>query len=128
MNLYKVNILTGAPKNSWETIDCFLLAENDESIYEYIKIKQCWDEDKEKEPMDIYDEQYNIIGKETFKEHIIRLKGDYNDEDEINWGDAYYGVTAYSWECIGKTTKEEIDVLRKFNIILEEQRTTCLVK
>jgi hypothetical protein len=49
--------------------------------------------------IDIYDSEYNVIGQETFKEKMIRIGGEYFDED-YEPQDLYYGVTIYGWEKV----------------------------
>ena len=42
---------------------------------------------------------YEIVGKETFKEKMIRLSGEINDED-YDFSDAYYGITLFGWSLL----------------------------
>lgn len=120
MNLFKIEVLHGAPKTSWTNIYGFLLVENDKEVYNYIKKLEYWDEDTEEETFNLYNENYEKIGTETFKEKVIRLKGTLNDED-LDWDDAYYGITAYGWKDLGEVSLEEMNVLNKFNLILEKE-------
>ena len=108
MNLYKILFSHTAPKETKVGIMTYLIAENENSVYNYIDKKynyKCWkDYEDDCELFDIYDDNYNVIGTETFKEKIIRIKGDMNDED-YDYSDAYYGITLYGWELV----KENID-------------------
>jgi len=106
MNLYKITFSHTAPKSSKEGIECYLLAENDEQVYNYVDKSfnyECWKDDDE-EPIELYDDDYNVIGTETFKEKMLRIKGEQNDED-YDYSDAYYGITLYGWELV----KENVD-------------------
>ncbi|PHS61663.1 MAG: hypothetical protein COB12_12040 [Flavobacterium sp.] len=103
MNIYKIKMETVAPKDSWKSVDCFLLAKDEEAVYKWLDKNKCYDawNDKEEDghTYEIQDEDYNVIGHENFKEKMLRLKGEINDEDR-NCEDAYYGVEFYGWELI----------------------------
>jgi len=104
MNIYKITFGHSAPKDWAISILGFVLAENDEQVYEYIKSEpminghnpfNSWkDKEKEGEEFEIFDSKYEVIGKETFKEKIIRLKGEIND-DGYDFADSYYGISLY---------------------------------
>jgi len=109
MNIYKITFGHAAPKDWAISILGFVLAENDEQVYEYIKSEpeinghksfNSWeDKEKEKEDFEIFDSKYEVIGKETFKEKIIRLKGEINDEG-YDFTDSYYGISLYGWDIV----------------------------
>lgn len=105
MNLYRIFFIHHAPKDAKEGIETYLLAQNDVEIYNYIETKYnygCWsDIEYENNTYEIYDEHDNVVGTETLKEKILRLKGDANDVDH-DFSDAYYGITFYGWELIGE--------------------------
>jgi hypothetical protein len=118
MKAFKINVLHGTPKNSWINLYGFFLAENEEEVYEYIKELEFWDEDDESEIYTKYDDDYNEIGTETFKERIIRFKGrinEINEDESIPWE---YGITAYGWEDLGEVTLLERNILKKFDLML----------
>ncbi len=117
MNLYKINFTHYAPKDSKEGIITYLVASDDEQVYEYIKsepsinesgLYNSWKHDEEEcvEGFDIYDEKFNWIGHESFKEKMIRLGGEMYDE-YADVSDAYYGVTHYGWELVKESVLEE---------------------
>ena len=78
MNLYKILFKHVAPKDHKIGIETYLLASCDEEVYEYIS------------------KEY---ASETFRERMIRIRGELNDE-YIDFSDAYYGITLYEWELI----------------------------
>lgn len=41
--LYKIKVLHGAPKDSYESIETYIIAENDEEVYNWLKKKAYWD-------------------------------------------------------------------------------------
>ena len=122
MNLYKITFSHTAPKDQDEGIKGYLLAENDEQVYNYIDKTfnyECWkdaDEDEDREPIELYDDDYNVIGTETFKEKIIRIKGEQNDED-YDYCDAYYGITLYGWELVKENADGDYSEMIELGII-----------
>ena len=106
---------------------CLLLANNDEQVYNWIAseptIKEStlytsWkDREEEEEMVEIYDEDYNLIGTETFKEKYIRIKGELNDEDFQN-EDAYYGNTIYGWELLKENPTTNFSELIELGIVV----------
>ena len=140
MKLYKLLFEHWSQKDSERGIKGFFVAEDNEAAYEFVKncekldynnplhVYTSWaeyeatnsyheDEDESIEKgFDIYNDDYECIGTETFKERMIRLGGEMFDEDqELN--DLYYGATRYGWECIGKILPTEIAVLKNVGIL-----------
>lgn len=126
MNLYSIDFAHAAPKDIEKGIKCYLLAENDEQVYEWIKSEpkltdrtmfNSWaDAEEENEPTEIYDEDYNVVGKETFKEKMIRIKGEMNDYD-YDYCDAYYGITLYGWTAVKENVTADFTEMIKLGII-----------
>lgn len=114
MNLYKIEFSHFGPKSSEYGFKCLLIAESDEHVYEWIKSEPSINGDRldnywgnaeaANKVYDVYDSDYNIIGTETFKERMLRVKGELNDDDN-NLEDAYYGITLYGWGLL----KENVD-------------------
>lgn len=127
MNLYRLTVGHAAPKDWCETIVGYVLASNDEAVYEYIKseplvkghhIINSWeDKEEENEEFELYDDKCNVIGKETFKQKIIRLKGEMYD-DGYDFGDSYYGITLYGWE-LAKENVTSYDQLLALGVAIE---------
>lgn len=126
MNLYSVNFIHYSPKDSEKGIYGYVIANDDEGVYELIKSElqfhqgqTLWNsyEDREEEEYELFDNDYNVIGIETFKDRMIRLRGEMYDEDaEVS--DAYYGVTHYGWSLIKENVADsEISTLKFLNII-----------
>lgn len=109
MNLYKITFGHAAPKDWAKSILGYVLADNDEQVYEYIKSEpeinghsafNGWqDNEDEGNTFEVFNDQYDVIGTESFKEKIIRLKGEVNDED-YDFSDSYYGISLYGWELV----------------------------
>ena len=121
MNLYKIIFSHSAPKDTKIGTQVYLLANNEDEIYDYIDKNfnyYCWkDKEEENEEYYIYDKNYNLIGTETFHEKIIRLKGEINDED-YDFSDAYYGITLYGWELIKENIKENMTDFINLGIVV----------
>lgn len=125
MNLYKIVVAHYAPKGSHHSIKDYLLAENDEQVYNYIDGKLNYGkwsdrmespEEDDETIFEIYDDKYNVIGTENYKEKIIRLKGDI-DDDEEDFGGAYYGITLYGWELIKEGIQADYNQLLGLGVI-----------
>ncbi|PLS19154.1 hypothetical protein CVD28_01730 [Bacillus sp. M6-12] len=130
MNLYQVMLKHFSQHDSEVGIFTYLVAESDEAVYEWIKAeKELKDgrqifnsyglSEKEGEIFEIYDSEYNVVGEETFKERIIRLKGDMNDEN-VELNDLYYGKTLLGWILVNENiTEEQIQALQDIGVCLE---------
>ncbi len=130
MNLYKIIIQHFSPKDSETAIVTLLLAKNDEDVYEWIKLEpklgentlsNSWadteaDSIEENETFDIYNENNDVIGNETFKEKFIRIKGELNDEDFEN-ADAYYGNTIYGWELVKENPTTDFSEMKELGLV-----------
>lgn len=130
MNLYKIEVEHFSQKDSHKSIECLLLAENDEQVYEWMKgepkidgstMYNSWkdieeEEEEDGEKHDLYDGEYNVIGQETFKEKMIRVKGQMNDEDyEVS--DRYYGVTLHGWSIASEDVQTNYDELINVGLV-----------
>lgn len=130
MNLYQIMLEHYAPKDSEQGIYTYLAANSDEDVYEWLKsepklkdgrqIFLVWGMNEEDdETFEIYDKNYDVIGTETFKEKIIRLKGDLNDED-ADFSDLFYGKTLLGWSTVKyNITDLEILTLNSLGIAIE---------
>lgn len=130
MNLYKVISIHYAPKDNNEGIECFLLANSDEEVYEQIAntLNVEWPteekeitEEKEQEDDNVDDEEdysYDIDGEPaTKKQLILHLKGD-DSEDVYEFADLYYGQTRYTWQLLKENiSDEEVIVLQNCGIL-----------
>ena len=120
MNLYKITFSHSAPKDTGNGIKTYLLAENEEMVYGYIDREfnhECWKyQEDENEIFEIFDKHYNEIGTETFKQKIIRIKGEMNDEN-YDYCNAYYGITLYGWELVERGTTTDFTKMIELGII-----------
>lgn len=121
-NLYSIRFVHFAPKDSQEGIIGYVVAYTADEIYEFIKsdpeingikIYSSFDCD-ESETFEIYNEDYEVIGTETFKERMLRLGGQMYDEDsEVD--NAHYGVIHYGWKLERKIQDEgDISILMDY--------------
>lgn len=130
MNLYRILFTHTAPKDTKLGIETYLLAENEDDVYHHIDEEYKWggwsDSESDGKTFDVYDEDWNQIGTETFREKIMRIKGDMNDED-YDFSDAYYGITLYGWELVATNVREMWDGLIELGIFSNaaERRKEC---
>ncbi len=135
MKLYKIFKRHYSPKDSEEWIDYFLVARDSEEVFNYLDDKEnggTWnDRNDESDLLDIYNENFEVIGQETYKEKMIRLGGEFFDEDaDIN--DLFYGLTLCGWyeEKNSKDLYQEVEVLKRLNMIkfISEQEYEKFIK
>ncbi len=123
MNLYKITFIHTSPRDREDGIKGYLLAENDEQVYNYIDENlngECWkdaDEAEDSEPIELYDDDYKVIGTETFKQKMLRIKGEQNDGDYDFSDDDYYGITLYGWELVIENTEGDYSEMIELGII-----------
>lgn len=130
MNLYEIMLEHFSQKDSEKGIYTYLVANSDEEVYEWLKYEQKLkdgrrvfvsyeDYENDGDVFDIYDDKYNVVGQETFKERMIRLKGDLNDEEK-ELSDLYYGATLIGWKIVKyNITDLEIGALKSLGIAIE---------
>lgn len=116
--LFRVLFSHTAPKDQKVGIEEYVVANSELHVYSYIDNEYIYNKwkDNEDKTFDVYDEEYNIIGSEKFKEKIIRIKGEMNDED-YDYSDAYYGITLYGWEFVKYLTDIEFEALTNIGIV-----------
>ncbi len=115
MNLYRIIFKHYCKKDNKEGIKTYLLANSAEDVFDYIDKEytySCW-HDKDI----IYDDGFNKIGTETFREKILRLHGNINDED-TDFSDLYYGLTLYGWELVKENVGTDFDHLIKLGMVV----------
>lgn len=125
MNLYRVLFEHHSPKDAEIGIKTYLLASNNEGVYNFItndnRVNSGWEYYQE-ETYTLFDEECNVIGTETFKEKVIKAKGDMFDEElsENVLQDLYYGATVFGWELVKENiTNEESELLIKTGIAVK---------
>lgn len=112
MKLYRIIVLHGGPKDSHTSTETYLVAKNDEEVFNYIDTKKnynFWTESESKRYADDNDEE-----TVTFREWVMLNHGDL--EDEEGWEDAYYGVTKWGWEEVSGATESDIKCLLELGI------------
>lgn len=114
--LFKIKVLHAGEKSHHESIETYLLSENDEAVYKWVdknKNLESWSEKLE----DDADEEYDLPGGGigNHKQLIIACKGDIGNEYN-EWSDLYYGMTIYGWEEI-EINGVDLDPMIKLGII-----------
>ncbi len=125
MNLYRIIVQHFSQKDSHTSTQAYLAANNDEEVYEWIKAEKLegmyvgWNYNEEDgNTFDIYNDDYSVTGTETFREKMLRIKGEFNDED-LELSDLYYGKTIYGWEEMGPIDERQLKVGKQLQIVLE---------
>lgn len=127
MNLYSIDFLHASPKDTEYGIKCLLLAKSSEQVYEWIKSEpevsgsklfNIW-EDSEDEEFEIYDGHFDVIGKETFKQKIIRMEGEMGDE-EYDYSNAYYGITLFGWSLLKENVTTDYSELIELGVVQKQ--------
>jgi hypothetical protein len=112
--LFRIKVLHGAPKDSHTSTETYLVAENEQQVFDWINFKKNyggWSNDTDEPRICHAHDDYE---KEiSFQEWIMLNRGDL--EDESGWEDAYYGVTKWGWEPV-EATEQEIEILVKLGI------------
>lgn len=134
MKLYAITFKHYAPKDSESGIKTLVLANNDEQVYEFIASepeingdqvynswrayeKFAWSDDLEcftSGDEEKFWENEND-DPEPFKDHTIRLKGDY--DSELN--DLYYGATQYGWELKKENPTTDFAELIELGLVID---------
>ncbi len=116
MNLYKIKTEHFAPKDSHESMMGFVFANNDEEVYHFVDKQfnhDSWEEEKsdawEEEKAEFPEYYEDYAG--TYKQKIIKLKGEIEDES-VEFDDVYYGITLYGWELVDENTHLNYDDLK----------------
>lgn len=118
MKLHKIMFKHYAPKDSEEGIRAYVLAVDEKTILQYVSnlTGGVWaDRMREDGPLEIHDEDYEVIGTETVEEHLLRFRGDMEDP-VADTSDAYYGVTLWGWDEGVEISDEDAAVLLRLGI------------
>lgn len=122
MKLYELLFRHYSQKDNEEGIICYLVANSDEEIYEFIKsepkipcgtewekgIYNSWKYKDDKE-----DDSY----EEDHKTRLIECCGEMFD-DYADISDLYYGLTHYGWRCVcEEITDEQIGTMSNCGVI-----------
>lgn len=123
MKLYELLFRHYSQKDNKEGIICYLVANSDEEIYEFIKSEpkiHCGTEWER----DIYnlwkykDDQEDESYEEDHKTRLIECCGEMFD-DYADISDLYYGLTHYGWKCVCEDINEDqIKVLQNVGVVV----------
>lgn len=138
MKLFDILMRHAGPKSQVEFVLKRVLADSDEQILAKIDKELAYggwtdkstdahgedapDDDTERnaEGHPLFDicepDGYKVIGKETYLERMLRLRGEYHDED-ADFGDAYYGIKHYGWGEGREVSPEDVEVLERLGMI-----------
>lgn len=122
MEIYKIHVKHFSQKDSHCATETFLLANSDGAVYKWVDEKQYGyytDKNDEDGQIEICDDDFNVVGFESFKEKMLRVGGEYFDED-YEPSDLYYGATIYGWEKLNvPCVSSAADSLRAIDMLVE---------
>lgn len=128
MKLHKILMRHCGPKDCVEVTKLYVIADSEELIFKkldadfnYGKWKD-QNEDSDEE-YTIYDDDSNAIGTENYMERMLRLRGEFNDED-ADYSDAYYGVTHYGWDEGLDVSEDDIKTLLRLGVAQDWRAST----
>lgn len=116
MKLYTKYTRHCAPRDCQE-FESFVLANDDEEMLVGCDEYGLWnDKHDEGEIYEIYNEDYNVIGTETYLEKMLRIRGEFNDED-ADYSDAYYGITHIGWSEGVDISENDTNTLLRLGVV-----------
>lgn len=126
LKVYQLLFVHCAPKGRGEGMKCLFVADDskqeeilrriDEGYnYDGWKYKNK-DMEEEGRKVKIYDDKYDVIGEETFLERMLRLRGEYHDDDAEVPDGAHYGPSFYGWDEGRVISKEFAESLIKLGL------------
>jgi hypothetical protein len=127
MKLHKILLRHAGPKDSIEVVFKYVLANSEQEILDEIDNPRggytygAWQEDEEL--YDVYDVYNEVVGTETYLQRMLRLRGEFNDED-ASYDDAFYGVKHWGGTRALKSLPKKqmcllLTVLQKIGEVLE---------
>lgn len=143
MKLHKILMRHAGPKSQVEFTLQYVIADSEGQILARLDSKdgpftfggwaeRCeFDEERHDEDergpdgkrlLKIYDDNYKVIGHETFLDRMLRLRGEFNAADDQDWDDAYYGIKHYGWCEPMDVAQDDIDTLRRLGVKVEDWR------
>ncbi len=100
MKLHKIHFSHYSPKDSEQGVKTYVLADSEIAIRDRIDATfkhGAWKDAEGDGPIDIYNDDFEVIGQEGRLERALRLRGDIDDENN-DYADAYYGLTFWGWD------------------------------
>ena len=123
MKLYELLFRHYSPKDSEEGIICYLVANSDEEVYEFIKSEPTITDGTEW-GRSIYnswkykDDEEDSSYDENHKQRLIECGGEMFD-DYADVSDLYYGLTHYGWECVCEDIgRAQIEILQRVGVVV----------
>jgi hypothetical protein len=111
-NLYKLTFEFITRSEAETGLIGYLLTENDEQVYEYIvkTYSNCW--------RDLENNEQTEEDEETFKEKILRQRGQINDDDANDLdGPDYFYLILYGWELLKENVTGDYSEMIELAII-----------
>src|SRR3954462_11125759 len=116
LRLHRIEFVHCAPKDREDGIKTLVITDDATDIaarvdktYNY----DSWSEDEE--PITVYDDDYQEVGEESRMERVRRMRGNTTDDD-LDFSDAYYGITLLGWDEGVDITDEDAETLLRLGI------------
>lgn len=120
--LYAVLVRHVAPKSHHESIETYVIADDEETVRDRIDREFAYgrwaDKAEEGETYDVEDENGDPTGEEIgYLEYLLTICGDINDEqDDSLWDDAFYGKTHWGWKEVSEIDDQNIPLLLSLGV------------
>jgi hypothetical protein len=104
------------PKSSETAIQEYVIANDDKSVFNYLKDKSGyinWNDLEDCYEPNFPNKEYDGM---TVYDYILHCKGDHNLASK--WEDLYYGSTMYSWDLYKENISDkEVSILEELEIV-----------
>ncbi len=102
--LAKIVVRHCSPKDKHESIEKYVICDNEEQVFNHLyqKYSEDWDNEEKNEKTQDY----------------MSCRGEFYS-DNANWDDAYYGITHFGWKEPVEISPEDVVVLLRLNIVLD---------
>ncbi len=118
MKLHKILLRHAGPKDSIEVVFKYVLANSEQEILDVLDSRWgytfgAWRENDEL--YDVYDIYDEVVGTETYLQRMLRLRGEFNDDD-ASYDDAFYGVKHWGWDEGVEISDEDASTLVRLGV------------
>lgn len=119
INLFTIRFSHHAPKDGKRGIETYVLADSETAVRDRIDEEfngGAWKDDDE--PIETYDDDYDVTGEETRLERVLRLRGEVDGEDN-DYSDSYYGLTFWGWDEAVSISEDDAATLLRLGIAVD---------
>lgn len=128
MKLFSIMLRHCGPKSCVDVIHEYVVADSEIEVLNYVidLTYGTWlDRHNEDGMCKVYDEDYNIVGEETYLNKMYRIRGEFHNED-ADYSDAYYGIHHWGWNEGVEISHEQLKVLQELKMNVTDIRAMPL--